>query len=312
MSLIEITKTEYQNYGKCIKLDNGICSLLVTVDVGPRVVFFALHGKENVFFEDLKRQHYWSGPEMDSYYGKGSVSYLYGGHRLWVSEESTPETTYPDNHPVDVEYTPKGVILRSVPEVENGVQKIMKIEMEPDKALVKVSHDVINISDKEKTFGPWALSVLAPGGVEIIPQPQRPTGLLSNRNLVLWSYTDMSDDRLFWGKEFTTLKQDENADVAIKIGLNLEDGYASYLNRGQVFTKRFTHKMDGQYPDHGCSFETYTKELFLELEALGEYKAVQPNNSIVHEETWELRACDEEFDRKNEASIKTFVEKYIK
>ncbi len=313
MSQVEITKIEYQNYGKCIKLDNGICSLIVTVDVGPRVVYFALNGKENVFFEDLNRVHITAGEAMDNYYGKGSVYYLYGGHRLWASEESAPETTYPDNAPVDVECTPKGVILHSVPEVENGIQKIVKVEMEPDKALVTVSHDVINITDSPKTFGAWALSVMAPGGVEIIPQPQRDTGLLSNRKLILWSYTDMSDDRLFWGKEFTTMKQDENAQVPIKIGLNAEDGYAAYHNRGQLFIKRFEHKMDGQYPDHGCSLESYTNNLFLELEALGECKTVQPNSSAVHLESWELKDCgDDSFDRKDEASIKAFAEKYIK
>jgi hypothetical protein len=309
---VQITKTEFKNYGKCIKLSNDVCELIITTDVGPRVISFCMNGKENIFFEDIDRKILWQGDVMDNYYGKGSVSYLYGGHRLWVAEELVPNTTYPDTTPVDVEYTPNGVILKSNPETENGFQKIVRIELDENEAKVKVAHDVINISDKPQKFAPWALSVLAPGGVEIVPQPQRDTGLLSNRKLILWPYTNMSDDRVMWGKEFITLKQDENADVALKFGFNSEEGYASYLNRGQIFTKRFDHDRNAEYPDFGCSFETYTNLLFMEMEGLGRFEEVEPNKSILLIENWELKNCDTTFDRKDEKSVKEFVEQYIK
>ena len=310
--MTKITKTDYKNFGKCLKLDNGICTVLVTIDVGPRVISFCMNGKENMFFEDPNREFLWEGEEIDSFYGKGSVSYNYGGHRLWAAEESAPETTYPDVNPVDVEIIDNGAILRSRPEIENGIQKIIKIELAPDSATVTAKHDIINISETPKLFAPWALSVLAAGGVEIIPQPKRDTGLLPNRKLTIWAYTNMSDDRLYWGRDFITLQQDENAEIPIKLGINLEDGYASYLNKGQIFTKRFEHNIFKNYPDNGCSLETYTNSKFLELESLGEYKNVLPNDGIAHTETWELRNCEENFDRKDPKSIQGFVDKYIK
>lgn len=308
---VEIKKIEYKNYGKCLMLDNGVCTAIVTVDVGPRILGFFLNGKENMFFEDENREFVWEGKLMDDYYGRGSVSYNYGGHRLWAAEESAPETTYPDVNPVAVEYTGNGVILRSEPETVNGIQKTLKIELDEDAARATVKHDVTNISASPKKFAPWGLTVLAPGGIEIIPQPMRDTGLVSNRKLILWPYTDMSDDRLYWGKEFITLKQDQNAEVPIKIGINLEDGYACYVNRGQVFIKKIDHHIFRSYPDYGCSLETYTNSKFIELESLGEYKEVEPNDTIVHTETWELKECNEAFDRKDPASIKSFVEKNV-
>lgn len=308
---VEIKKIDYKNFGKCLQLDNGACTAVVTVDCGPRIVVFHLNGKENMFFEDLEREFVWEGKLMDDYYGKGKIAYNYGGHRLWASEESAPETTYPDVNPVAVEYTQYGVILRSNPEVENGIQKIIKFELDEEKPVATVKHDVINISSKPKLFAPWALTVLAAGGTEIIPQPMRDTGLVSNRKLILWPYTDMSDDRLYWGKEFITLKQDENKETPIKLGINLEDGYACYVNRGQIFIKRIDHHIYRNYPDYGCSLETYTNSKFLELESLGEYKTVEPNDTLVHTETWELKESDGQFDRKDPKSIKSFVEKNV-
>lgn len=308
---VEIKKIEYKNYGKCLQLDNGVCTAIVSVDFGPRVLGFFLNGKENMFFEDLDREFVWEGKLMDDYYGKGSISYNYGGHRLWAAEESAPETTYPDVNPVAVEYTKNGVILRSNPELENNIQKIIKIELDETEAKATVKHDVINIGSTPKKYAPWALTVLAAGGVEIIPQPLRDTGLLSNRKLILWPYTDMSDDRLYWGKEFITLKQDPNAEVPIKLGINLEDGYACYVNKEQIFIKKIDHHIYRNYPDYGCSLETYTNSKFLELESLGEFKDVEPNDTLIHTEVWELKECTEEFDRKDPASIKSFVERNV-
>ncbi len=308
---VNIQTIEYKNYGNCIKLDNGKCTILITADVGPRIIGFFLNGKENMFFEDIDREFVWKGKLMDDYYGKGSVSYNYGGHRLWASEESEPETNYPDVDPVNVEYIESGVIVRPAPEKENGIQKVIKVVLDENAPRAAVTHEVINIGSAPKEFAPWALTVLAPGGTEIIPQPTRDTGLLSNRKLILWPYTDMTDDRIYWGKEFITLKQDVNVQIPIKFGINLESGYACYVNRGQIFIKKINHDINMNYPDFGCSLETYTNSKFIEFESLGEYKQVEPGDFITHTEAWELKPCGEEFDRKDPESIKAFIENNV-
>ena len=33
--MVTATEINYKNFGKCIKLDNGTASIIITVDVGP-------------------------------------------------------------------------------------------------------------------------------------------------------------------------------------------------------------------------------------------------------------------------------------
>ena len=44
----------YKTYGKCAKLSKGGKTMLVTVDLGPRVIFYGMDGGENIFYEDEK------------------------------------------------------------------------------------------------------------------------------------------------------------------------------------------------------------------------------------------------------------------
>ena len=61
------------------------------------------YGKDRVYFatnrEDLEDGKY------DEYYYESATWYIYGGHRLWLTPESSPETYYPDNDKVKYEIT---------------------------------------------------------------------------------------------------------------------------------------------------------------------------------------------------------------
>jgi hypothetical protein len=79
---------------------------------------------------------------------------------------------------------------------------------------VTVTHILINRNLWVIELAAWALSVMAPGGVAILPQPPFiPHGekLLPARPLVQWHYTDMTDPRWKFGRKFILLRQDPNA-----------------------------------------------------------------------------------------------------
>ena len=94
---------------------------------------------------------------------------IYGGHRLWHAPEDEPRTYWPDNKPVNVE--DHGDFVRTIQEVEptTRLQKEMDIFLSPDKAEVKVIHRIYNHHEWAAEFAPWALSVMAAGGVGITP-----------------------------------------------------------------------------------------------------------------------------------------------
>jgi hypothetical protein len=127
---------------------------------------------------------------------------------------------------------------------------------------------------------------------------------------VFWPYSDITDDRFFLGNRYGTLQQVKGAPTKFKIGMNNEDGWAAVVNKGQIFLKNFDMNINGNYPDYGCNFETFTNGIFLECESLGELKTLNQNDHVTLTETWSLIECNDTFDRKNEESIDAFVKKY--
>ena len=96
----------------------------------------------------------------------------------------------------------------------------------------------------------------------------------------------------------------------MKFGINNEHGFAMYFNHGDMFLKRFDAVPDGNYPDGGMCFETYTNPLFLEMESLGELKNVKPGETVSHTERWSLYR--QEAPDFTDADIDKLSEKYIK
>ncbi|MCL2014242.1 MAG: alpha-amylase family glycosyl hydrolase [Oscillospiraceae bacterium] len=306
---VQVLTETYKNFGKCIKLSNELCSVMVTVALGPRIISYSLHGKENVFYTDTERKLCQQGQGFDEYYYPGAKWYIYGGHRLWISPEAEVKSYYPDNDPVDYDIIPNGVRLNCAAQKGNDIQYTITMTLAPDSTEVTVSHEVKNVGGTTRSFAPWALSVMAPGGVGITPMPQTKTGLLANRVLALWDYSSMRDSRVFWGDKYITLAHDDKP--PFKYGMLMADEWAAYLNSGQLFIKKFTTAPNGTYPDFGMSFESYTCAAFHEVESLGTLDEVKPGGSVIHTEHWELAEYTAPLDAKDESSIDALARKCI-
>ena len=315
--MVNVTELNYKNFGKCVKLDNGTASLIITVDVGPRIISYCLNGKKNMLLEDVDREFQDGSQELRDYFGGDKTWYIYGGHRLWSSPESYPHSYVPDNEPVEYhidrieEMNCVRVVLRP-PVTRTGQQHEMIVWFsgKPDSTRVEINHHITNVSGAIVTLAPWALTVCAAGGVEIFPQSAADNGLLSNRRNVFWSYSDINDDRFFLSNKYGTLQQVKGAPTKFKIGINNEDGWAAVVNHGQIFLKNFSMETNGNYPDYGCNFETFTNGIFLECESLGELSTLRNGEMVQMTEKWSLIPYEEGFDRKNEDSIDAFVKKY--
>lgn len=284
--MINYRKVDYKNYGKCLELSNGIIDLLVTLDIGPRIIRFGFCGKENMMFEDINREQNYAKEDMREIYGPDKTWYLYGGHRLWISPEYA-DTYYPDNNPVAYEEIKDGAVFVSEPQAVTGLQFTITVEIVGDTE-VKISHYVSNNSGESQDFALWALTVLDRGGVEIIKMNDADTELLPNRTLTAWPYTNFADERLYMGKKFVSLKQIPGYKENFKLGFDLNYGTAAYVNHGAMFVKKYTHYENSEYPDGGCSFETFTNGLFLECETLGELGSKPDGSVTCHVENWKL------------------------
>lgn len=307
-----ITKKEiqYKNYGRCLEISNGIIRLVVTVDFGPRIICYSFVDGENILFEDIERVFYQSDPLMDKVYGKDSVWKIYGGHRLWKSPEEFPRTYYPDNDPVLYKLTENGAVFMPPVQKWTSYGYTISVSISEDNTDVMVEHDITNHGISDVTLSPWAITVMSPGGVEVVPQPTRKTGISPQMQLAFWDFSKLTDTRLKWLEKYIVLKQDINSDDNIKFGINQEHGFAMYFNHDDLFVKQFKPDPDGDYPDGGMSFETYTNPLFLEIESLGQLRTIAPEETVRHAEKWSL--YKQKLPALTDSDIDIIKEKYIK
>ena len=284
----ELRMQEKVNYGgwpTCIRLTNGQVELIVTTDVGPRVIRFGFTGGQNLF------------KEVNEQLGKsgGNEWRAYGGHRLWHAPEAVPRTYAPDNSPVKYRWNGKTLILSQPIETDTGIVKEMELTLDPNDNHVTVLHRLINKNPWEVELAPWSLTVMAAGGRAIFPQEPRRTHseyLLPVRSMVMWAYTDMKDPRWTWGSRYIQLRQDIKATSDQKVGLMNTLGWAAYTLSGELFLKRFGFDPGATYPDFGCNTETYTDPSMLEVETLGALKKLSPDGKAEHTEHWFLHRVD--------------------
>lgn len=305
-----VEKIEYKGWKNNLRVSNGDAELIITLDVGPRILSYKLAGGKNMFkeFEDT----------LGKTGGKDWVSY--GGHRLWVGPEDLTRTYAPDNGPVDsknLESFPPQIVLTPGADKEYGIQRSMRVILAKTGSNVEVIHTIKNIGDKETELAPWALTVMAPGGVEVIPLPEKkphpgppknarsPKDYAANQLMSIWPFTDFKDGRWDIGTKYITLRQDAKKG-ATKIGLAHKLGWIGYLNDGTLFVKRIPYQEGKTYPDQGVNFETFTNEEMLEIESMGPMIKLPAGATVEHKETWELYKDVESF--KDEAGI----DKHIK
>ncbi len=285
---VSYSEVRYKSFGRCLKIENAFAEVYVTLDFGPRIIRYALRGDANFFFEDRTRSVSRGDKAMADYYGRGAVWYIYGGHRIWLSPEAMPESYYPDNTRVRYEIGRSGVVFTPAPQRRNELAMTLEVELEEYGAQVTVKNRITNIGEAPKTLAVWALTVLAQGGLEIFPQNTNDAHFLSNRVMSLWTYSDMADKRVAWGKDLITLRQDKRIAEPFKVGTSNRRGWAAYAHHGCLFLKRFPYIEDAVYPDGGMNFETYTNGSFLEMESLSPLRTLQPQETSEHIETWDI------------------------
>jgi hypothetical protein len=278
---VKIEKVNYKGWPNCYKLSNGTVELIVTTDVGPRVIRYGFPGEDNLF------------AEFEDQLGKtgGDEWRIYGGHRLWHAPEAKPRSYFPDNVPVKVDVQENGIRLVAPEETTTRLQKEIEITLDPTGSHVTVRHRIRNNGLFPVEFAPWALTVMNKNGRAIFPrEPYRPhpEALLPVNQMVVWAYTDLSDPRWYWGKKFIMLKQDPSRTEPQKLGLGNKQGWMAYSRGNHLFLKRYIHRENAVYPDMGCSTETFTNGDMLELETLGPLTKVEPEGVVEHVEHWFL------------------------
>jgi hypothetical protein len=279
-----LSKIAYLGLPNCYRLANDTVEVVVTTDVGPRIVRYALHGAENMLGEV---------PDVILTTALGDWR-PWGGHRLWAAPEAMPRSYAPDNEPLT--YKPDGaraIHLTAPVEAQVGIQKEMVVTLDATGSGLTVEQRITNRNLWPVELALWGITIMRGGGEVVIPhEPFRTWGqeLLPARPLVLWHYTDMSDARFTFGAKYLRLRTEAARDTPQKIGALCKQGWAAYRRLDQLYVKRFAYEADASYPDYGCNVETYTNADYVELESLSPLSQLAPGATATHTERWQLFA----------------------
>lgn len=288
-----IQNIEYKGWKNNLQLSNGTVDLVITLDIGPRIIRYGYVGGANQF------------KEFSEQIGKAGEKewMIRGGHRLWHAPEDVKRTYDLDNGPVKWDKLDENSVRIAQPvEPTTGIVKEMDVTLDATGTSVKIVHRLRNTNLWEVELAPWALSVMAQGGVEIIPLPEKIShpgslepgekpdyrGFVPNQTMIVWPFTDLADPRWRWGTRYITLRQDANARRPTKLGLAHQLRWVGYLNGGTLFIKDLPYLEGKTYTDGGSNFETFTNRDFLEIESLGPLSRIAPGASIEHIERWAL------------------------
>lgn len=286
-----IEPAAYGGWENNLLLSNDEVELVVTLDVGPRILRYALKRGACAGRNAL-------GEAASDLGGTGELAWkMRGGHRLWVAPEHPTRTYVPDNGPVLYETVGNVARVTTPADPTFGLEKTLEVSLAADGTEATVTHRLRNRGDEPTSeLALWALTVMATGGTAIVPLPahaRHPGGAASTAEdfapaltMSFWPYFSFKDDRVTLGDRFIRLRQDVRKS-ATKFGLQHRTGWAGYWNEGLLFAKTVPWTT-GVYPDGGCNFETYTDSGILELETLSPLTTLAPGAEIVHVERWHL------------------------
>lgn len=273
-------KTSYRGWNHCLRLANDHVELVITLDVGPRIISYALKGAKNVFKNYDEMMGVTSGTEW----------MIFGGHRLWHAPEDPARTYVPDFEKVDYDWS-NGVLTLSPPEEKGtGIRKEIAITLDPHSSQVLVCHRLFNHSPWDVELAPWCLSVMDKGARAIVPQEAfgaHPEHLLPARPLVLWPFTEMSDSRWTWGKRYVQLQQKSSGGPQ-KAGVFNSLGWAACAVNESLFVVKYDVHPGKPHTDCGCNTELFTNQDMLEVETLGPLTRIAPGGVAEHSENWGL------------------------
>lgn len=271
---MEWKKTSFGKRSLCYEITLNNIKMIISADVGPRILFFGFKDGENVLFHDEEEKI--SIGEMK----------LYGGHRFWISPES--KNTYsPDNTPCKVIENENSISFISF-DPNTEMEKNLTILEKNGKFIVR--HILTNKGKLLYSGAIWALTCIPPKkGIIFFPWGNK--GEWKLKKIVYW--------QKWAGEASTNIKSSQfvpEEDLFLvypsgetgKVGTTGYEGFVGVTTENYTFIKKFNFIDGALYPDDNCAIQVYTSENFCEIETLSPLYTLLPNVEYIHDEEWIL------------------------
>lgn len=273
-------KVSHLGLPNCLQLTNGEVDVIVTTDVGPRVLRYGLVGQSNMFGEY---------PDLATQTPLGEWK-PYGGHRLWAAPENMRTSYAPDNVPIQFESQGDREIRLLAPVDASGLRKQMTVRLAERGTSVEVEHTITNCNGWTIQVAPWSITIHAEGTIILPREPFRSHDdcVVPAQPLTLWYFTDLLDSRLVLGGRYLLARADNAIAAPQKIGICNKQGWCAYHSGDTLLIKTFQFDPNATYPDLGSNNEAYVAGSYMETEFLGPLRLLAQDETVSLVERWEL------------------------
>jgi Domain of unknown function (DUF4380) len=203
------------------------------------------------------------------------------GSTLWTAPQSNwgwPPFAVLDENKYQVEFTGDILKMKSQPDPASGFQ-IEKSWQPIGNQSIRIEYVIRNISDQEKSVGPWEVSRVPCGGIVLFPDGGKAEIPVSS--LV----ADKKKKGINWLSIDKTPKPDH-----VKLFATASEGWLAYALDGVLFVKQFPDIKPGEYSPQQGEVEVYTRsdKSYSELENHGAYCKLKPGETLTYQVVWSL------------------------
>ena len=281
MDTVNITEINYKDYGKCLKVTNDVVEVIISIQYGPRIVKYGFVNDINHFAESIE----------DKIVTSNGDYYIIGGHRFLYLTENENNIYIPDNKNVEYESIEGGIRLIQPIEEHTYFNKIIEIIFEGDSKL-RVVHKIVSENHFNINVSIASITVMDSNGIELIPLDMKCEGKLPNKSLVFWPYSNLKDQRVYFGDKYIAMKVNENIYDNFRLGFNMNFTRALYYSQNQLFVKEVKQREKTgeteEYPNMGSKYESYITKNYIEMQTNSPKSLLKANGCVEHEEIWNL------------------------
>lgn len=288
----EIKQLTLANYGKCVSIDNGTVKLIISIDVGPKIIFWGYSNGKNILHVPYEIDE--DAKNLNSQISTGISLKRYGHNLMLEYENGTSE--FLSSGSAVYSLLPEGVRFSyTIPEL--GINVNLEIITQNSTDSIMIIHSIENTNIEAQNFSICSSTCVAPSGTLLVPQNTENTHNSPNRVLSLWKKSSIKDPRLSIFNKFICFNNMKNADAPpLKLGLNNTNAWATYTKEGNTFLKHYLHNKDAKYLNFGSSFIIDSKKDTLTLKVLSPIYNVQQNEIAKMVEYWSLFSTKINFD----------------
>lgn len=268
-----------------IEIRTARLRLVALTAKGPRIAFWGRPGGDNLLL--------WAPGK----YRRGPWD-LMGGHRLWVSRPGAdePEETYAaDNRPCAVEVLANGFKVTAATDPVHLTQRGFKVTaLAADR--IAIEHFVTNLGAMLWSGGLWAITSTLPAADTTYSVPLGDGSDWDYATIVAVKKWGHNQGRKTFHDPQFELTDDSfrviPGGVESKRMLKADAGIIAMHDPVQrlLFAKQAAYQPDAQYP-LGTNLALYVgpKNFMVEMESMGPFATLKPQQTLRHTETWLLR-----------------------